>query len=92
MEKRSMELLVDAGNSLGIDLDGREDYSGRSMYGKSTHAIVADDLAHIIAAAAMAGAGLATASGRGEDFGINEFVDDLHGLRMDSMGRRIVVY
>jgi len=88
MTKESMEALIDAGLDIGVAIKGREEYSGRGMNGKTTCAVVADRVVDIIAVAAQAG--WAWRDGREEDD--REIVDDLSGLRLDSMGTGVVVY
>jgi hypothetical protein len=66
----------------------REDYSGRGMYGKSTHAVVFDSRGEyesaLIYAAYEVGA-------RGND-DVEGILGELRNLGTDSMGMGIVVY
>lgn len=89
MEKRSMELLVEAGKDLGLEINGREAYSGRGMYGRTTAAVTAENASEVMAAIAQATRGLAQLE---KDEEIDEFIEDLRGLRADSMGLGVVLY
>lgn len=80
-------LLDNAAAVLDIDLDIREDYSGRGMYGVTTVAVVLDRASDLAAIAFEAGR--ATAHDRDE---AAEAVHDLRNLRQDSMGHGVVVY
>lgn len=93
MKKSSMEAIVSAGQDLDrVKIEGREDYSGRSMYGKSTAAVVVENIGDLLAAVAYAGA-LAGAGELGEiPQSSLDLVEDLQRVSMDSMGRGIVVY
>lgn len=75
----------------------RDDYSGRGMFGKSTHAVVYDSRGDfesaLINAAFDVGAGRATqvARARGND-DVEGILGELKNLGTDSMGMGIVVY
>jgi len=73
-------------STLGFDVDVRESYSGRGMYGMSTAAVVGRQ-GEILQSIALAAADLAV-----KDYdSAMEFVEDM-GLRFDGMGHDIVVY
>ena len=72
------------------DEDGevREDYSGRCMYGETTHAVVFDSKGDYERALVRASYELGV---RGSD-DVEGVLSDLDNLRTDSMGLGIVVY
>jgi len=80
--------LEQAAQGTDNELTVREDYSGRSMFGKTTAAVVLDggltDLIPTIALVAF------EAGENGEDFW--DMHEDIASLRTDSMGRGTVVY
>lgn len=90
MNKQMAKLLVASGEELGLDMELREDYSGRGMYGSTTAAVVAGSTAEIVAAAFGAGSAAVTMEEDGKRLDFN--TDDLLRLRQDAMGRGIVVY
>ena len=81
--------IVDAATIDGTGLQLRDDYSGRSMYGAKTAAIVADSLTDFLV-------GLARFCGdldpMEQDREIEEAVLACQDLRTDSMGMGIVLY
>ena len=84
------ELIAGTAKENGMDdVSLRKDYSGRCMYGQTTTAIVCDKLGDFLAAVALAGACLM-------DMDVNVSAEDLaeamQNIRMDSMGRGIVLY
>lgn len=74
----------------GIEIETREKYSGRGMFGSSTGAIVISCKADLLRLAVLAGA----AAVRDEAEGLTEYevAEAFAALRSDSMGHDIVVY
>jgi hypothetical protein len=89
MTESTMNALVEAGEDMGFTISARDDYSGRCMYGKTTCAVVFDSFGTLAACAAAAAADWTT---HGADADVDEFIRDLKGLRLDSMGRGHVAY
>jgi hypothetical protein len=80
-----MDALIDAGDDLNIEIDGRDEYHGRGM-SRTTCAVVAGSFSDLFAAVAQA-ARMAPEEDDDEDI-----VDDFKGLRVDSMGTGVVIY
>lgn len=88
MKKENAEWLCDVAVHATLDMtfDIREEYSGRSMYGKTTTAIECDsqsDFLELMFAAVL------HAGDTGE---VPECWGDENGISMDSMGRGVIVY
>jgi hypothetical protein len=49
MTKEMAEFLQAASENAGNECDIREDYSGRGMYGKTTHGVVVDSVTQLLA-------------------------------------------
>jgi hypothetical protein len=93
MKKRTMELLVEAALGSDCELEARESYSGRGMYGESTCAVIGD-VSSVAFAAAEAGFILgqdADSMKAIED--AQDLSEDMRNLRTDNMGRSsLVIY
>ena len=85
MDAKVAQLIVEAGG----DVELREDYSGRCMYGEKTCAVVCSSFSEFVAAVAAAAGGLDPAH---EDEVIEDIVLACQSLRHDQMGLGIVVY
>jgi len=82
--------IVEGAEVEDVELQLREDYSGRCMYyGKTTAAVVADNLGDFLAGLARYCGDLDPCH---QDGDIAEAVLDVQNLRQDSMGRGIVLY
>jgi hypothetical protein len=95
VKKETAELLVEAAHDENINATLRKDYSGRGMYGKTTHAVELPRLDQLAAIAAVAAAEMV----REQDgkivppeYTLRDFVDDLRRLRSDNMGLDYIVY
>jgi len=66
-------------------LDLREDYGGRGMDGKTTHAVVGTTQSILVAAASAA-------RDLEDESRMEEFMDALESLRIDAMGTEKVFY
>jgi hypothetical protein len=51
MTSEAANFLVNVADSYGIEARLRDDYSGRGMYGSSTHGIVTDEPIHLLSCA-----------------------------------------
>jgi hypothetical protein len=87
--ERARALADEASDLIGGEVDVRENYSGRGMYGRETIAFTFDDFRAVLALGFAAGVAFERAEGRGEDADFD--FDDLPSA-MDSMGRGRVIY
>lgn len=93
MRQHVAEVLVLAGEQLGIEVTHHDDYSGRCMYGRTTHAISLDcqsDLP-VIAAQCVVSIMDAHDADSAADL-ITDLVADLKRLQTDCLGRGIIAY
>lgn len=82
MELKTATLLVE----VNPDLELREEYSGRGMFGDKTSGVTGDINDFILAVASVAyDLGM-------EGDGFDEFQDDLNNLKTDSMGRDSTIF
>lgn len=84
MQYETAKAIVDAAESLSLEMSISKEYSGRGMFGGTTTGINYEsegDLLQAIAKAAQAK----------KDDEIDEFVEDLAGLRKDNMGRSSMI-
>lgn len=88
------KLIVVAAEDIGYEIQLRESYSGRGMYGKTTSGIVCDNLGDFVGAVAQAAANLADAETHVESEGMStdDFISDVSAISTDSMGRSIIIY
>ena len=87
MKLETAKRIVEAAHEDGIDLHIREDYSGRSMYNKTTAGVVGTlpDFIQAVAAAAFA-------MGWEHDGAYDVMARELRNLRTDNMGHQTIVY
>lgn len=83
MKLSTAEKIEQAAQDLGLELDLREDYSGRGMFGKKTAGVVGG-LGDIIKS-------IAHAATRLKEEEADDFVDDMD-IAIDNMGRDIIIY
>ncbi len=89
MKAETAKAICDALDDQGAEYARHADYSGRSMYGKTTVGIVVGDFGTFIGAVARAAANMGPDGSTGAD----EFVEDVSKVRWDNMGRSdIIVY
>ena len=92
MEKAIAKHIIAAAEVIGLDLELREDYSGRGMYGDETPAIVGGEREFRQACCYAAG----TIDSQPEDpeggFDLDQFCEEVAGLRTDSVGRSSTVW
>ena len=95
MKQETCSLLIEAASEIGAELEERTDYSGRCMYGSSTHAVIGSHSALIRAVAQAAyalGEKCATdMEGKFDDIR-DTFLDDIGRVRQDNMGRYDLVF
>ena len=95
MEKTVAKHIIAAAEVIGLELELREDYSGRGMYGSETVAIVGGDREFRQACCYAAGT-IDSQPKNQEDpedvFDLDQFCEKMAGLRSDSMGRHDTVW
>jgi hypothetical protein len=84
--------IIQASETIGLDLELREDYSGRSMYGSTTHAITGDESDFMKAVAYAAGTIDCQDGDEDAHFDLDDFVDAMGSVRTDSMGRSCLIW
>lgn len=99
MKKQHADMIQEAANVIGLDVETRDDYSGRGMYGEEVSAVVGD-LGDIMACVAQAMKSLmedletakyvSLVDGNHPD--PDDFIDDLRNTSIDNMGRSYVIY
>lgn len=92
MKKEIAEAILEASETIGLNLEMREDYSGRGMYGDKTHAIVGD--ADEFRQATCYAAVMITQSEDEEDsqVTVDEYIEAMAKIRTDNMGRSDLVW
>jgi hypothetical protein len=83
MQESTMNQIVAAGEASDLIVLPYSGYSGRGMYGGKTCAIIASGFAAFVAAACEAVRLSADP---------DEIVEEMRGLRTDSLGRDVVLY
>ena len=90
MKAITAKKIVNAAFDIGYNMEIR-DYSGRCMFGEQTTAIVYEKLGEFLGAVAYAANNSLNSDADGYD--LDQFIEDLQGLRTDNMGKSdIVVY
>ena len=89
MHEEIAQGIVEGAEVEGLELQLRENYSGRGMYGSTTAAIVADSLGEFMVGLARYCGDLDPCHRDGE---IEEVVLAMTNLRTDNMGRGVVLY
>lgn len=72
--------------------DIRDDYSGRGMYGKTTHAVVFADWSDVLKAITQVAYELGSGDLMFTEDEKKTVLADLRKTRYDSMGRSIIIY
>jgi len=87
MKLEHAQAIENAAESIGLDVELYEGYSGRGMYGEKTTGVVGD-LKDIICAIAHAANQMGYDRGYlGEEYDDESFLDGIKHIRFDSMGR-----
>ena len=81
------EMIIEAMENNGLTGELRSDYSGRGMYGKSTHGIVIKHGIGEVMAAIINNADIFV-----DEDGIPIFADPIESIRSDSMGLSNIIY
>jgi hypothetical protein len=84
MTQQQAEFFEQACDYAGTECSVRDDYSGRGMFGRTTHAIVVPHTLDLLAAVVE--------YVRTLDFDEVDAIPLLTGLRQDEMGRDTVIY
>lgn len=104
MKEELAHHLIAAAEAQGVSgVEHQDDYSGRYMYGATTHAVVVDSINDMLVLVAIVGhdSGLRTASASADvyDYDYSEMADlddllipELESIRMDNMGKGYVFY
>jgi hypothetical protein len=72
--------------NVNYNIDVREDYSGRGMYGRTTAGVVVEDLSEFLSA-------VGEAIEYGDEDEIAMIAEELQkGVSTDSMGRSMIIY
>ena len=87
MDMELAEMIIEAMENNGMDAELRSDYSGRGMYGKSTHGIVIEDGIGNVMAAIINNADIFV-----DEDGDPIFSGFIELIRSDSMGLSNILY
>lgn len=88
MEIKHAKAIEQAAQDHYFEINLREDYSGRAMYGETTAGLVGD-FGEIMACAVLVAFELGE---EGDDQGLEELTEDLRNLRTDNMGMSMIIY
>lgn len=86
MDMELAEMIIEAMENNGHEAELRSDYSGRGMYGKSTHGVVIECGIGIAMAAVISNADIFVDDDDGEPIFVIE------SIRSDSMGLGTILY
>ena len=88
MDQKIAEAIVEACETEGVEASLRDDYSGRGMYGKTTHAVAVNgSLASVLMAVINQADQFVYQE---EDFAEAKFF--MRGLNQDSLGLGVIIY
>lgn len=95
MEKAIAKHIIAAAEVIGLELELREDYSGRGMYGSETVAICGSD--REFRQACCYAAGTIDSQPKNEEdsedvFDLDQFCEEMASLRTDNMGMSSTVW
>ena len=82
--------IFEAGDELGVEIQIRERYSGRHMYGETTTGIIYSDNSALLQSFSYAAAKMIEDRGYGKEF--EEFMEAIPDLKYDSMGQSTIAY
>jgi len=92
MKEQIAKAIVKASTTLGLDLELRDSYSGRGMYGSTTVAVVGDQR-EFLRALCFAAANIEEDTKDDEDpVYLDDFMDEVGSLRTDNMGRTALIW
>jgi len=89
MDKHIAEGIEEGAQDFGKEVEVREDYSGRGMYGDTTTALIASDISDVIVGMIQFAVNMKEAE---DDETIDLICKTAEHLRTDQMGLGIVVY
>ena len=87
MTNELAKMLDVSGAEVGVDFEVIGNYSGRGMMGDQTAAVVVGSWTDMLAVVANLGGNVAARHG-----GCDHLVSELQNLRMDNLGRQVVIY
>ena len=87
MKLEHAKIIKEAADVLGLEMEVRESYSGRSMYGEKTAGVVGDH-SDIWSAAIEAAYRIGAYDG-GANY---DFIFAMREIRFDNMGRQMIAY
>ena len=89
MDKHIAEGIEEGAQDFGKEVEVREDYSGRGMYGETTTALIASDISDVIVGMIQYAVYMKEEE---NDDAIDLLCETVEYLRTDQMGLGIVVY
>ena len=89
MKESLANAMAEAANELGIDIDINETYSGRSIYGQTTHGVILDNFNALLMIVAIIGRDLLNSDDKDS---YEEILRDLKRLRSDNIGHSLIYY
>lgn len=106
MQDRTAKALKNMADSVGIECEIYENYSGRGMFGKKTTGITIGSRTDLMICAVQLAYEIGqtevmerlpvvtseTPDKSDEPYNINELLDELQSLRQDNMGRDLIFY
>jgi len=93
MTKEMAEFLKEASENAGNECDIREDYSGRGMYGQTTHGVVVDSAAQLLADVIQLVRGnIYGDEDKGEMIWNGGEIPDAESFRTDNMANQTIIY
>ena len=87
MKESIIKRIEEAANELGFEVEVRDEYSGRGMFGETAHAIVMNDENDFYVAAISVAFKIDNDTEESDDF-----IQDMQDITFDSMGSSIVAY
>ncbi len=94
MRSKTVAAIVAAAAEIGrFDIEERQEYSGRYMFGATTDAVVYDNTQSLLVCVAQAAVNLSQEDQDDEDqISVEEFLEDIKKARFDSMGHSNIIY
>lgn len=86
MTESTMNRLVRAARSLGVECDPYLEYSGRSMYGRTTCGVTLPGMIDYVRIAATAAVSVVP------DGEVDAFLSEIRTTKWDAMGHDVIVY
>ena len=86
MNQQTAKAIFDAAMSTDLEVEIRDGYSGRGMFGRKTTAIIFDELADLLVPVAQAARDIP------DEAEAEAFLLDVANLRFDNLGRSQIAY